>query len=332
MAPKAKKGSQVQDEEAKKQQEKEEKKAAATAKRKEKEMVKKAAEEGASKEAKGDMSNFITQGKAALKKLEEGGELSEQSKELASMYKYYRELPVRSELKTEIVGNWKKDRTCSWTNSFIETHTTIDKEKTVEKEGWCTSWAIAKELNMPHDSLEFQAILEFYKKAGPEVWDESNPAQLPFKKAGLPGYFYVGQSMKEKVHEEGYGESFASSSEAKKAKHSIGDLAKGSVDSPVTLKIEHEPFHNSAAVVKTIEKHLGLYTEVMNQFKNLKVELMALPNVEMHETNLARVDKCMAQVDKEEIASMTLCSQFSNIARDDDQGHLNFYPKLEVSL
>lgn len=261
------------------------------------------------------LCNFVTQGKKA-----------DDGTPLKRAFDEYKELPLHSEQKMKIALNWKADKSCSWLNSFIETHSTKKSTTTSRGSGYRTSFWIAKELGMPHDSDIFKAVLQGYGKYGPEVWNENDPAEKPFKDAGLDAYMYAEKSLEVNQKVDGHDESFNSVSNAKKAKMAIADVVNqpGSSSNAQTVQINHELWHSCNALCKDIESNLGLYTSRTQEMKDLQVKYL---NLQVSEALKADVDgrmefmnKGLKEISDMEIKSLQFVSTFSGFEKDNDEG------------
>jgi len=300
------------------------KKAAKAEDKARKEALKAQSEQEEAQKQKNAICNFVTQGKHAA-----------EGTPLKRAYDEYKDLPLHSEMKTKMALNWKNDKSCSWLNSFIEQHKTNKSITTSRGSGYRTMYWIAKELGMQPDSDVFANVLAGYQKFGPEVWDESDPAELPFKQAGLDAYMYAEKGLEVSKKVEGHEEMFQSVSNAKKCKLALVDVAGGgsSSSADVPLQINHELWHACNAMVKEVEGHLQLYTSRLHDVKELQVKYLSLdeasPDVQSRKDHLAAAVKMIQDM---EICSLQLVSAFSQYAKDDDTNLGVFRDKLAEHL
>ncbi len=125
-------------------------------------------------------ANFVTQAKK-----------ENASADLKAAYEIYQSLPLRSEEKRLIVEAFKTKKDQNWANEFVEKHTTKKTENNSALSGWTTSYIIARETNIPHDSLEFQKLLEGLEQESFEKWDDTNKLEASYKALKLPRRFFV---------------------------------------------------------------------------------------------------------------------------------------------
>ena len=120
------------------------------------------------------MSNLVTQGKKAV--------VDAPDSVLAQIYTTYQALPLKSDLKAVLAKKWKADKSGSWLNSFRESHKEIKTNKSTCAAGWTTSFKIAAEMSMDHESEFFQKqILPTMKTQSHEHWDETQADQNAYK-------------------------------------------------------------------------------------------------------------------------------------------------------
>lgn len=322
---------------AKEQKQALEKQAKAAAK-KEKDSEKRAAEETATEEEarkqKNILCNFSVQGKAA-----------EAGTPLAKAFDHYKELPLHSSQKMQIALNWKADKSCSWLNTFVENHQTRQEIAKSTSTGWKTSFFIAKQLGMDHSSEIFKSVLAGYQKKGPEVWDENDPAENPFKLAGLDGYMFVDKSMEKSSSVEGHETNFVSTSAAKKAKLALADIVQGSPggsSGSAKMLIVHEAWHLCNSKIRAIESALQLYTKKSDEMKDLHVKYLSLAALPEHkndaqmqaatEERIAYMKTAMSEISNMEIKSLQIVSQFSSFQKDDDDNLKKFDDTLRDHL
>jgi hypothetical protein len=291
-------------------------------------------EEAAALEAakqKKDLCNFVTQGKAA-----------EPGTKLADAFEYYKALPLRSDQKQQIATNWRGDRSCTWLNSYVDSHKTTKVVESAESSGWRTSYWIAKELGMPHDSPVFEAVLKGYKKGEPCEWSDEDPAQKPFKDANLPAYFFCDKSLELMKNLDTHEQNLSSMSVAKKAKLSLTDIvnAPGDGNSGAKVTIQFEQWHACNAHVRAIEAALQLYTAKTADLKNLQVayqkfsatDSLAVDLQTVAEERIGFMTLALQEISAMEIKSLALLSHFSSFNKGDEEGLQAFHGSLTDHL
>ena len=291
-------------------------------------------EEAAALEAakqKKDLCNFVTQGKAA-----------EPGTRLADAFEYYKSLPLHSDQKQQIATNWRGDRSCTWLNSYVDSHKTTKVVESAESSGWRTSYWIAKELGMPHDSPVFEAVLKGYKKGEPSEWNEEDAAQRPFKDANLPAYFFCDRSLEKMRSLDTHEQNLSSMSVAKKAKLSLADIVNAPCDGLVGAKvtIQFEQWHACNSHVRAIEAALQLYAAKTSELKNLQVAYQKFSTTDMlsfelmngAEERIGFMTSALQEISAMEIKSLALLSEFLTFNKGDAEHLQAFHGSLTDHL
>lgn len=287
-------------------------------------------EEDAALEAtkqKNALCNFVTQAKAA-----------EPGTKLAETYEYYKSLPLKSDQKMQIALNWKNDRSCTWLNSYTDNHKTTKVVQTSESSGWKTSYWIAKELGMVHDSPVFEAVLKGYKKGEVGDWSETDPAVRPFRDAGLPPYFFCDKSLDKSTSQESNEVVLSSMSVAKKAKLSLADIVNDSSSSSKDPKIliQFEHWHACNAHVRSIENALQIYTNKIAELKNLQVAYQKYLTTDSLNSELQGaaeeragfMTQALQQISSMEIRSLAILGDFVAFDKSDAEGLQKYHGVL----
>ena len=280
---------------------------------------------------KRNLCNFVMQGKAADK-----------DTTLAQAYNYYSSLPLRSAEKQQIANNWKKDRSCSWLNSFMESHKTTTVVESAKSSGWRTSYWIAKELGMAHDDPVFLAVLKGYREGSVVDWNEKDPAQRPFKDVGLLPYFFCGTGLETEMKYDSHEEILSSGSMAKKSKLCLTDIANeaGSESVSAAVVVVFEQWCACNVHVQAIESSLALYTVKIAEIKALQVayqqflasECLAADLQTAVEERVSYMILALQDVYAMEIQSMTLVNIFARFNKNDKDGLLKLHSALTEHL
>ena len=131
------------------------------------------------------------------------------------------------------------------------------------------------------DDPALALVLSGYKFSDSSCWDESDPAQVPFKKANLDGYYFIGNSLQKKSRTESYQEELSSVSNAKKTKLSLADSANQGDSQPSVVQVLHKEWLDCSRLIKGVEENLATYTKVIQQLKEIQVKLRIFVGFEM---------------------------------------------------
>ena len=218
-----------------------------------------------------------------------------------------------------------------------ETHGNKTVVSQTKKKGLRTSFWIAKELGMDHESELFKEVLKGFEELGWENWPEDDMACKPFRMAKMPAYKYFASELEEETKQDSYEKKFESTSNAKKARASIQDIIQNEKKDE-TIVINNEKWHLAKNKVLAIEKHLKDYVTIVEHIKQLQVQYLSafaslpasLSGEIDHRTE--QLKKAADLISQSEIASLQICTAFSNFQPEDDQGLEMFGVKLDEHI
>lgn len=175
-------------------------------------------------------------------------------------------------------------------NSVKASFVAADKVVCGVKEGWTTSFEIAKMEGIPHDHPAFQKMLESMQTRDHTHWSDVG-MEVAYKAAELPGYFYNKTDLTARSHEECSLDEVASNQQLKKAKFMITEDSAGGASAVVVQKPEQV---SMAQFVKVCNSGLHKCEEKAKELKTLMAKLSSLNGDGVHAERVDAIKQAVA--------------------------------------
>lgn len=142
-----------------------------------------------------------------------------------------RSLPLRDPAKHELIQNFKNHKDCKWINGVKVSYSKSDNSASSLLSGWLTSFQVAQQENIPHESPVLQKILENMTSRSHLDWGDEG-MEKAYKDCQLPGYLYEKTTLNKRTLEE-------------KNLEEIGSASAGALGKKASLPILRCFFSNS---------------------------------------------------------------------------------------